>query len=370
MPSLISMSPKNTRLLVGLILTLAAGLSPIPAQTSVATVPEGFINFSLPATKVGQNSTTYLSVPLMLDPNYSGSISSVTSNSITVADNPAPWTSGGLAAASSPYFVKFLTGAEKGRIIRVTANTTNTLTLDTTDNSNSPIQTVALTAPGFSVQPGDTFQVFPGDTLASLFGANTAQSPLILNGTASPLTSDSIGIYSAAAIGWQTFYFDTSSNYWKLLGSSQNVNNTVLYPGTSLIITRRANEPALTFTLTGRTAEVPLLTKTTGNSGIVYSSTRYATDLKLSQLQFGSNWTQNNSPLIADSIGIWDAIYQKWDSYYQLPDSTWRELGNPSTDQSNLVIPGGSALAILKRGAISVTDSTSFLASPLPYSLN
>jgi len=347
--------------LVCLACSLTSGV--LSAQTTVSTIPEGYVSFSLPATGQGQNSVTYLSLPLMSDPVYSGGITSVTANSIIVATTP--WTAGAFSTAAAPYFVKFLTGAETGRIIKVTANTTNSLTLDTTDNSS---QTVDLTTSGFSVQAGDTFQVFPGDTLASLFGTNITENLLILVGGTSAFTSDTVGIYSPYTFLWLGYYFDTKSGFWKQSGSTLNANNTVLYPDAALTITRRQNEPALTFTLTGRVPEVSLLTKTIGNNHVLYNGLRYPIDLKLSQLPLGSNWAHSSSPFTADTISIWDQPALRWDTYYQSSTtSTWLK-SDSTTDQSNFVIPAGYPIATLKRAVVS--GATSFISSPLPYSLN
>jgi uncharacterized protein (TIGR02597 family) len=332
-------------------------------SASVATIPEGFVSFNLPATG-GSGTTTYLSIPLSNNPFYSGAVASVTDSSITVADVPAPWSTGALSG-TTPYFVKFLTGSEAGRVIMVTANTTNSLTLDTTDNSP---QTVALTTSGFSVQPGDTFEVFVGATVSSVFGSNTANSPLVLQGGTSAYAADTVGVYSQAMARWMVYYYNSGTGYWMLNGSTANANNTVLYPYSAITIMRPANEAATDLVLTGRVAEVSMLTKTTGSDVNVYTSTKYPTDMTLSQLQFGSNWTQSDSAFTADTLSVWDAPLSRFDTFYQLPDSTWRKYGAATTDVSSLVVPAGSILSVLKRSAVE--GATSFLQTALPYSVN
>jgi hypothetical protein len=400
---------------------------------------------NLPATGVGQNSTSYFSLPLTSDPSYTGFVAAVTADnkgsysiiSVAVdANNPAPWTAGSLATAAAPYFVKILSGQEIGRIMKVTANTTSSLTLDVTDNSS---QTVGLTTSGFSVTPGavgvgDTFEIFSADTLGSVFGENTTQaatwtgttmtvtlsaanpaimvgatvtgtgiatgttvtaisgtsltlsaatttsesgvtltfSGLLLNGSSSLFTADTVSIYNPALFRWQTYFFNTASGvgYWELSGTTTNANNTILYPYGALTITRRPNEAATAIAVTGRVAEVPIITKTTGNNAIVYGSTDYPADLTLSQLQLGANWNKGSSVFTADTISIWDAALLRFDTYYQLSDSTWRKSGNSSTDQSSFVIPTGSAIGLLKRGTVSGAASFLPTVSTLPYSLN
>jgi uncharacterized protein (TIGR02597 family) len=350
------------------LLGISLGASATLAQaqsTSVATIPQGFFSFSLPAMGSMQSSISYLSLPLASNPAYSGSVASLTANTITVADSPAPWTASALVTPATPYFVKFLSGTESGRVIKVTANTTNTLTLDTTDNSS---QTVALNASGFSIQAGDTFEVFAGDTLASVFGLNTTASPLVLKGASNAYVADTIAIYNAMLSRWQTYFFNTTAGTWQLYGMTSNANNTVLYPYGAFTIARRPNDPAAALVLTGRVSEVAILTKTTGSDTNIYSSSKYAANITLSQLDFGSNWTESTSAFTADTVAIWDSTLTRFDTYYQLPDSTWRKYGSPTMDASNLVVPAGSVLSILKRTAVS--GATSFLQSVLPYSVN
>jgi len=325
----------------------------------------------VPATGPGVNSTSYLSAPLSNDPVYTGVVSAVTANTITVADSPAPWTANQFATAGSPFFVKFLVpnpavaGAnlEAGRTIFVTANTTNTLTLDTTDNSS---QTVALTTTGFNVQVGDSFEVFPGNTLTSLFGDTTQN--LVLNGGTSILQADTVSLYNAALLRFQSYYFNTTAGYWELSGSSANANNTIVYPYVGFELTRRANEAALSLVVTGRVAEVSRLIKTPGSGSVIYDSTGYPVDLTLSELQLGPNWVEGSSVLSADTLSVWDASLLRFDTYFETTSNTWLKSGGGATDQSSVVIPAGTTVVFLKRAAVS--GATSYLQPALPYSPN
>jgi hypothetical protein len=331
----------------------------------INTVPEGMVSFNLPAT--GSSSpTVYISLPLISDPSYSGAVSAVTANTISVSDSPGPWTAGSLSTLAAPYFVKFLSGQEMGRVIEVspnTANTTNTLTLDTTDNTT---QTTSLTTSGFSVQVGDTFEVFPGETLISFFGTNT------LVGGSSAFSGDSVGIYSTAQSKFQTYFYNTTTHYWELNGNTANANNTVLYPYSSLSIARQSGEAAISFALMGRVAEVPVITKNPGNNAIVGTSTGYAIDMTLSQLAFhlGANWQTGTSSFNADTISIYDATSSRYAVYYQKSDLTWRKSGDTTDDQSNLPLPAGTGISIQQINPES--GASAFLQSQttLPYSLN
>jgi uncharacterized protein (TIGR02597 family) len=285
-------------------------------------------------------------------------------NAISVTSTPTPFPTS-LAVAGSPYFVKFLSGNETGRILLITANTTTALTLNTADDSS---QQVSLLTAGFNVQSGDAFEIFPGDTLTSVFGANTQQNPLVMTGAATYAASDSVNIFNPATGRWLLYYYNTKLGYWLQEGLSTNANNTVLYPYRGLSITRRNTKEAVaSFVLTGRVAEVPVVTKTTGSNAVVYGSTGYAVGMKLSQINFGSNWTKGASTATADVVSVWSSTAKKFVSYYQLTNSTWRQSGNATTDQSSIVVPAGSCIAIEQH--LKVSGATSYLPLAMPYSL-
>ena len=330
--------------------------------TLLNTVPEGVINLSFPGA-----TTTYFNLAFTADPFYRGMVSMVsasgssgadTADTISVADSPAPWTNGqfvvpsaangNTGTASSPYLVKFLSGNEAGRVMAVTANSTNSLTLDITDNNTGATVNLQASTP-FSVQAGDAFEIIPADTLGSVFGeyvtvaggltsgsptvtlpaadsaiqlnatvtgtgiqsgttvtaisgttltlsqnatVTLASTNLTFSGTAQILLTgataytgaDLVNIYSPTLKKFQNYFFNTNDGQWELKGSSANANNTILYPYQALAVFRRGST-ALSFALMGRVPEVPVLTKT-GTSTTVYASSGYPVPLTLSQLSF------------------------------------------------------------------------------------
>jgi len=352
----------------------------VQAQTSpINTVPEGITTYTLKATSAHQFLTTYLSAPLSNDPMYTGAVSSVSgSNTVYVGDNPAPWTAGQFTENinATPYFLKFLSGAEAGRVLQVASNGTNYLVLDTNDNTS---QSVSLATAGFAVAAGDTFEIFQGDTLGSMFGTNTTGSPLILNpGTQS--TADSVSIYAPNLGRFQTYYFDNTTlpGAWKQVDATGTFNNAPIRPYQAFLITRNggtSGEPALTFTLTGRVAEVDRLIRTSSGS-VVYDSTGFAIDTPLSKLNLGTNWVTSVVPTPpalptlgnSDSVSVWNQSHLRFDTYFQLTDSTWRLVDGGTNDVSTNSIPAGASVVFLKHAA--QPGAGSFLQSQLPYSLN
>jgi uncharacterized protein (TIGR02597 family) len=339
-------------------MVLALGAVPAEASGTVATVPDGMI--TLP---IIHGVTNYLSIPLTNIPTYSSTVSSVTMNMITVDDAPAPFTSN-LATSQAPYFVQFLSGNETGRILLVTANTGSSLTVDTTDHISGAA--VALTATGFNVQVGDTFEIFPGDTLASIFGNGTPDTPLLLSGGPSVGVSDVVSLFTSTNAPVYTYYFNTTSRSWVMSGSTANANNTIIYPFSAFAVLRQASHPDITLTLGGHVAKVSPATKLV-NQASVFTSSHLATDITLSQLHLGSNWVHGPTLATSDSISIWNTALNKFDVFYQVPNLTWRKYPDMTTDQSKYVIWAGSVAMIAKKANIS--GVTTFLQINLPYSL-
>jgi len=345
--------------LASIALALSATSATADSPATVATVPDGMV--TLP---IVHGVTNYLSLPLTQVSIYTTTVSAVTTNTLTVDDTPAPFTAS-LLPTRTPYFVRFLSGKEIGRVMLVSSHTTKALTVDTTDHISG--EAVALTTTGFAVQAGDTFEIFPGDTLASVFGDGTANNPLAVSGGSASSMGDIVALYTTGTLTAPTYFYNTSTKYWELAGSTANANNTIIYPYSALTVLRRSTHPDTTLTLSGRVAPVAPTTKV-ASRGTVFTSTHFATDIKLSQLQFTSNWIQGATVLSSDSLGVWNATLSRFDTYYQMTDSTWRKYPDATTDQSNFIIPAGTVATIAKKTA--VTGAATLLGSALPYSLN
>ncbi len=360
-------------------IALASSATSTSAATpvTVATVPDGMV--TLP---ILHGATNYLSLPLTRVSAYTTTVSAVTTNTLSVDDTPAPFTST-LLVPGKPYFVRFLSGNEVGRVMLITNSSANSLTVDTTDHISG--EAVALTSTGFSVQAGDTFEIFPGDTLASVFGDGSSANPLAVTGGANSTSADVVSLYTTLAATPSTYYYNTLTRHWELNGTTTNANNTfispvrwelngaatnanntIIYPYSAFSVLRRSNHADTTLTLGGRVTQVAPTTKLV-SGGSVYTSTHFATDIKLSQLQFASNWVQGATAFAADTIGIWNSTLSKFDTYYQMTDSTWRKFPDMVTDQSNITIPAGTVATITKKAPVA--GVATFLESSLPYSL-
>lgn len=318
------------------------------AQTPSNTA--GYQTYTLPATTTA--TVVYLSVPMKAPMALSGTPSAVSADTITVAT--ADWVAGAYAG-TRPYYVHVQSGAQAGRVMRVVANTSTQLTLDTTDNSP---QTTSLTTTGFAMSTTDNFELRVGHTLATFFGATAAAIPLTTTGT-----PDTVSLWNWRLNAFDTYSFDSAgANTW-VDSAGANANDTMIPPNATLAIARGPNHVAAQLVVLGEVPTIaPLVKANRGGPG--YYGTELPVDLTFSQLVLGSTWLKSSSAFTADTVSLYSTTLAKWESYYQQTDGSWRKSG--STDvQDSTVIPAGSALVFTRRG--SVSGSASFVPVTLTY---
>jgi hypothetical protein len=434
------------------VIALALSGMSVQAQTTLNTVPEGVVN--LP---VNAGGTTYLSLPMTADPSYRGVVSAVSASgangggadTISVAipvvnGVPTPpftaqqfvvLSNGNGGIAAQPYFVKFLSGPapnggqEHGRVMLITANGASSLTLDITDNSTGAI--VNLTTSGFNVQAGDAFEIFPADTLASVFGEYTTQAgtwtgtttvvtlsapnyaiqvgatvtgtglaagttvtaisgtsltlstPTIASGTgvtlsfsgaAQLLLSGGPDLLDADVVGIYTpgsFKFQTYFfNTSPGVGHWERKGSTAIADNTILY----PNGALTILRLTGNFS-FPVMGRVaevpvlikTGTTG-VYGSTGYPVDLTLSQINLGPNWQTGPDLLDADILSLYTPGSSKLVPYFQLPSLSWRPKSGSTDESTAITVHAGDVITLLQVN--SVSGAASFLSPAMPYTLS
>ncbi len=351
---------KSLPLLLSLLLSPAA----LHAAVSVTTTPSGYQTLTLPATGTTTPTSTYLALPLLNSPVWSGPVGSLNATTLNIAGTP--WVAKAFVAVGHPHFVKITSGKQAGRFLKITANTNHTATVDITDQS---AQSTGLNATGFAMVAKDTFEVIEGDTLASFLGDGTTANPILLKGGTSAAVSDTVSIFQPKLGTSLIYYFNTTRKTWVLSTSVVNQNNVVIYPETVLGITRGPGSAKISLVVQGEVPKISPLTKTVGAGKPIQGFTRLPIDVHLSGLTF-SGWAQSTSVATADTIGLWNPTLKAWQIYYQLPNvgtvkGQWRLSGNATTNQSSVLLPAGTGLQITKHA--SVSGAKSFLAEPLPY---
>jgi uncharacterized protein (TIGR02597 family) len=335
-------------------IALLLSLLPSTGYSQANTPPVGVIVYTLT-----NGTNTPLGVPVFGEAVFSGRVSAMTANSLSTTD--ATWTAGQFAQAGAPYFALMLSGGQTGRCFLVTANTASSVTLDVGTTN----LTGDATTPDFSVAAGDRFEIFPGDTLATLFGDGSVSNPVQLQKGTSSFSADTVQIFNG--VKWVSYFFHSTNNFWvntTAAGTSQN--NLVLYPDAGLLVARRG--PTTTIAIPGRAPTTSLLTRIVGGSTSSVA-VRFPTDTTLGALNFSGpgTWVASDVALSADRVNLFNGV--KWVAYYKtVTGSIWKQVGGDESDQSGKVIPAGSSVLIQKQG--SAADSSAFFSQALPYSAN
>jgi uncharacterized protein (TIGR02597 family) len=222
----------NERLRVAAICLLAATLSgALPSLGETASDPAGFYKL----TFLG-NSDSIVSLPFSRPPASVVVVDSVSGNSVQVLGSPG-WTPNqfvyAAGAQSNNYYLRFDSGAKEGAYCPITANGTNSLTLNLGSDT--------LTGVSF----GDRCSVVPYWTFGTVFpngkGVNIASSALSSHPTDVLIPNyagNGINLSAAA-----TYYFlsnaTTAAAWRRVTPATTNSNDEILQPNAYLIVRNR-----------------------------------------------------------------------------------------------------------------------------------
>jgi uncharacterized protein (TIGR02597 family) len=220
-------------------LILAAGLQaqPVTAETD----PVGFVNVSVPA-----QSDAILAVPLNRAPVFQGMVDSINvgTNTITLKGTPG-FTANQFvfgvptAAQTNTYAVQIATGTKEGLIAKVTANGTNTLTLQL-DAGDDLTGIVGDADDSVADSDGDQITVMPYWTPASLI-------------TSPPLATAILGFNTSGAgidRGPAEIYAFDGTNWQDDVNGGAPVNHIALPFGTSFVL-RNNSAAQYSFSMVG-----------------------------------------------------------------------------------------------------------------------
>lgn len=340
--------PAPLRPLGRLTLSLALLAAVLPANADVATVPVGAISLSAPGpeTEGGNPVATLLSLPLEAAPAWRSLSTGI--NASTLTDSAANFGAGIFTTAAAPHFLEILSGPAAGRSFLITSHNATSVTV----GHRIVGETLASAAGTDPVE----FQIVPGHTLATVFGA-TGDG---LRKNADPAAADNVLLWSGT--GWETYYHNNSN--WRRSGTPINQNNSILYPDEGIYFVRR--EPsAYSLVVTGF---APTLQKSTelAGSGLTLTSNRLPTVTSFAELglQTLSGWRTNADPAAADNILLWSGT--TWQTFYH-NGTNWRRSGTP-LNQNATPIPAGSGFFVLRRGEPSAP--TSVFVQDLNYNLS
>lgn len=304
---------------------------------SVATVPVGYMNFTLTNGRTLAFGVPFDDPAGPLAGIKAGKVAAFTATTLTHASGG--WTSGVLGAAAAPWAVRFTSGNAAGKLVDIANNTATTLTLKNTD----------LTALGVAV--GDTFELVAIDTLGTLFGSATLQ------GGTSTANADNVQIRSGATA--LTYFYDTALGYWRRSTTTANASDATLRPGSGFAILRRGATKTVTVTgrVLGCTYRQPI-----ANAGATTLTHGFPIDTTLGALAFQtrlSGW-RSGTTTAADQLYLHNGT--TWVGYVY-NGSHWIALSG-GANSDTIVVPAGALLLVQRPGA---TAGTTDFVFNLPY---
>ncbi|MDP1579302.1 MAG: hypothetical protein Q8M02_03430 [Candidatus Didemnitutus sp.] len=278
-----------------------------------------------------------------------GTLTDVSATSFT--DTSAGWSASALSQAATPYFVRIRSGVAQGTWWQISTSTANTATVVTVLNRG-------ITPSAAGIAAGDTYEIVPGDTLATLFSGIATT----IGGT-SAAEADLIRVHDG--VNWREYYYNTSVSQWREGTSTFNRNNIVVRPDTGVVYIRRGNGN-VSFLQLGAVSDAKeqILIGSSGVTpiGSVFPVARTLGSLNI-QASPGFNAFSGNLAT-ADKVSLFDGV--NWRTFhYNQSVAQWRE-GTSTFNRNTLSIPFGAPV-IVERGSAATTPS--FISLTPPYTL-
>lgn len=352
--STIRLLPKT--LALGLALSLCSTTASLAATAT--TDPVGYNTISLLA-----NSDTYVSVPFHRPAVFVGQAASFSGNVITVAGTPG-WTANQFVYVSSTqtntYYLFIRSGTKEGNYYTVTANGTNTLTIDLAGDT--------LTG----LAANESISLIPYWTIGTLFPA--ADAGVSFTSSTSPLSVQTyvlIPNLEASGINLSvsaSYYFYNSA--WRLFGQDAALvrNDDLLLPD-SYFIVRNGNATG-TLTQTGNVQmkkfTIPLMTEVGSRQDNPVAVARpIPVTLNDCGLISSGAFATSASPLnLADTLLVFDNTAAGKNkaaaSTYYYYNNAWRKFGADAAQDfgTTIVFSPGTGVQIRKaataNGAASI----------------
>lgn len=344
--------PSSLSGLATLTALLAVGFCVEASAQSVTTVPVGAVTVTANAAPSASTPRyTSLALPLLNEPAHVGRLSAVGSNTITVDQSVAE-----VINSSNPYFIRVTSGANVGLTLLISSNSGSTLTID-----NSRVGALTSLPSSLSVgTSGDTFTIYPADTLLSMFG-NAVQ------GGATANLADQVWLWQPAAGTYAKFYYSTANSRWQDTDFDDPANNTVLLPDVGIMYVRRATTP-VSFVITG-TVPAHNARPQIRNSGYTFLAAGFPVPISLASLglEGNSNWVKGASLAAADQVWIWQPASGSYAKYFFNSNTAQWEDGDFG-DPSGSVVVNPQTPVMIKR-AVTGQASYSSYALTKPYAL-
>ena len=355
----------------GVALFTALLATPAFGQTAT-TDPVGFITVN-----AAGNADSYTFIPFKRTPEYAGAVATpggVSGNVLTIAGTPN-FTANQFVYVQGTqpkkYYTLFTSGPKLGMYYSITANGTNTLTIDPAGDDISGVS-------------GATLNVIPYDTLGSIFPAGQGvngssthsvgarQTEILIPDTSTP------GIDLASA---KSYYYYTGAlgvgPGWRLAGAIGTIaNDDILFPDSPFIVRHNvATATSITYmgTVHMGTLTTPVGTINSSTDQDVSVSLPIAADLTLAQTKLFESGafvgsTTHSVGSRQDQLLVWDNAIAGKDkaadrSYYYYTGALgagpgWRLAGDIGTVRNNdVVFTSSVGIAIRKKASATSTGA-------------
>lgn len=347
------MKPRLTPLAAAVAaLALSAPVPVLHAQSTATTDPVGFVTVDTPV-----GSDTIIATPLTKAPVIQSAVDSRNGFTITLGSVFTNDLTG------LPHYVQAKDGPQAGMIFDVASNTTNTITL--VDNGVEPT----------GLANGVTLKVIPYWTLGQLYPASDQNVSFQPSGLLGPQRRTQIlfpnimgaGINRSASA---VYYFatnasaplDPSKSFWRVVGSTNNVDNTPILPDSYYIVRNPVNAMSgLKTTIVGSVNVNPMVvqldsTGSTANDN--YISLGRPMDIKLNDLgliESGAFMASASvlGPVRRDQLMVINneiiGINKSASViYYYVTGQGWRQAGAGNVDVGNDIIKAATGYIIRK----------------------
>jgi hypothetical protein len=338
---------KGCGLLAATVVAAALGLATAQAQTT-PELPTGFAEVSIAAGTGTSKRTTLISIPLLDDMTITGKstgrITGVTANTIT--SSGAGWTAGQLSTASAPCLIEITSGAAQGQIMLISTTATNTPDTVTIDQGEmTRLGNLENLGIATGADTGDTYRIWPADTLSSFFG--TPETTMIQGGT-SPANADTVVIVANGSSS--TYFYNTAVNppRWSRASlGSPDASNVAIPPYAGVQYSRLPAMP-LSFRVLGR-MPAGIRKVAVKNSGSTLLSSFWPVRQTLGglALQTLPNWVSGPSANVADTVVLTSGGSA---TTYFHDGTNWRRVGLGGGDANATVVPVGASILIDRKG--------------------
>jgi uncharacterized protein (TIGR02597 family) len=345
------------------VVQLCSFATPSAHAQPATSRPVGYLVQTIPS---GQ--TRSFSIPFDADlSSQPGAVGRLTGVGATYIENSAAgWTPGAFSSSASPYFVRLTSGAQAGRVFRIVSPANTATRLDLA-NDGLDLTTLGLAV---GLTTGTSFEIVPGDTLATFFGTTAPGDTLVVEGGPDAVTADLIQVWGGAA--WLNFYYNTTWSRWARdtdVITDPSRNAFLLRSDRGLMLSRRAATP-LTLAVVGRVLATPQrAVHARSENALTFLATMQAGDITLGALALQTSartagWRASADSAEADILLVWSGA--TWFSFfYNDVAGHWQRVGDATPNRDAYVIRSGTPVFVQRRASGSSTEDKT-ISFPLP----